>query len=181
VTARASCTLHLVRHADAEGAAPSGGDAARSLTPKGALQAAFLAGSFRRRGVRVERLCTSSKTRARETAALAFSDGPEPLVLEELAAGDTAATVRALREAAAGAATVAAVGHEPWLSQLAATLLAGRADALHLAFRKATVATLEGPLEPGAMTLVEFTSLRLVRALHDDGAASDVAGSADDS
>jgi phosphohistidine phosphatase SixA len=65
---------------------------------------------------------------------------------------------------------VVAVGHEPRLSELTSYLLTGRRDALAIAFRKASVATLQGRLAPGGMTLVAFAPMHVTRALLRDDA-----------
>jgi phosphohistidine phosphatase len=145
-------TLHLVRHADAVDAAAGTSDAERPLSRRGLAQARALAVEFGRLGLRVERLATSPRLRARETAQLAFPSGPPATVVEALAAGDPEATLATLR--ATGVGQVAAVGHEPFLSQLTAYLLTGRLDGVRVRVGKASVITLHGPLEAGRMTLV---------------------------
>jgi phosphohistidine phosphatase len=166
-------TLHLVRHAEAVDADPESGDAARPLTAKGAQQARTLATVFGLMGVRGALVCCSPRLRARQTAELLAPEGPEPTVVAELGAGDAAATAEALAAALAAAdgalrgdePSVVAVGHEPFLSELAAHLLAGATDALAIHVRKASVITLHGPLAAAGMTLAAFVPMRILRAL----------------
>jgi phosphohistidine phosphatase len=181
-------TLHLVRHADAADIGPlHPDDASRPLTPKGVAQARLLARALRRAGTGIDLLCASPRRRALQTAELIAPDGPPPTPLDALATGSADDTARALAAAVSGAAVsgaaaagsgaarparertvVVAVGHEPRLSELTSYLLTGRRDALAIAFRKASVATLQGRLAPGGMTLVAFAPMHVTRALLSD-------------
>jgi phosphohistidine phosphatase len=150
--ARRERLLHLVRHVDAVPAAAGMRDDDRPLSRRGEAQGRALAHEFERIGVRVDALAVSPRLRARETAALAFPEGPAPILLEVLGAGDPLATAAALR--ALDAERVAAVGHEPFLSALTAYLLTGSADGLAVKMGKGTVVTLTGEIIGGAMRLV---------------------------
>ena len=171
-------TLHLVRHADA---APGADDAARPLTLRGVMEARTLARSLRLAGVPLDLVCSSPRRRALQTAALLWPEGPDPTVVDELGAGDVVATAAALGRACAAAATgsangasvVAAVGHEPWLSQLTAYLLTGDPDQIAIRYRKATVATLEGRPAAGDMALVGLVPIYVARALLEAPAEAD--------
>ena len=187
--------LFLIRHARAaERGARYPDDTERPLVAKGEAQARLLAAAFERLGVRFERVTTSPWLRARQTAEpLRALSGGGVVVLDALSQGDPNETALALRgllaearslpgagvhagrqsaaAATATAARIAAVGHEPWLSMLAAWLLSGSASGLAIAFRKAAVMTLEGDLRAGGMTLTGFLPMRSVKAL--SGAVGD--------
>jgi phosphohistidine phosphatase len=165
--------LHLIRHAAAAERGPDyPDDTQRPLITKGERQARELAESLARGGVRVDLLASSPWLRAWQTAsALApLVRGGEPLALPELAQGDPARTAAALLAAAADAgasedACIAAVGHEPWLSCLAAHLLGADEVAPAIAFRKAAVMTLSGELHEGGMRIEALVPMRLRRRL----------------
>ncbi|HZG35201.1 MAG TPA: histidine phosphatase family protein [Gaiellaceae bacterium] len=126
--------LFLARHA---AAAPGHPDELRPLTPEGREQARALADRLAHEAVEV--VVVSPLLRARETgAAIARATGAELRVDERLAPG---AAVEDLRDAVDGAGdVVAAVGHQPDCSELAAALGAGE-----VAFAPATVLELELP------------------------------------
>jgi len=184
--------LHLIRHARADERGPAyPDDTLRPLVAKGEAQARALARAWERMGVRVDQLATSPWLRARQTADALRDRAGALVVTEALAQGDPARSARALarlatgsnpdapisggpddgwlaaRQPALASARVAAVGHEPWLSELAAWLLAGDAAALRVTFRKAAVLTLAGEPRPGGMALAAFIPMRTVKALLD--------------
>ena len=185
--------LYLIRHARAaERGARYPDDTERPLVAKGEAQARLLAEAFERLGVRFERVTTSPWLRARQTAEpLRALTGSELVVLDALAQGDPNETGLALRAllaesrsvpglgvhagrqaaavAAANATRIAAVGHEPWMSMLAAWLLSGSASGMAIAFRKSAVMTLEGEPRAGGMVLTSFLPMRTVKALYAPG------------
>lgn len=59
--------LFLLRHAEAEQDAP-GGDINRALTPRGTESAVLVGEQLRTRGERVQKICSSTALRARQTA-----------------------------------------------------------------------------------------------------------------
>jgi phosphohistidine phosphatase SixA len=126
--------LFLVRHA---AAAPGDPDELRPLTVEGREQARAL--GERLATASLEAVVASPLLRARETgAAIARAAGVELHVDERLGPG---ATAEDLRAAVAGAgAVVAAVGHQPDCSELAAALGAGE-----VAFPPAGLVELELP------------------------------------
>jgi phosphohistidine phosphatase len=142
--------LFLIRHAPAEPRDADIPDASRALTPRGTKKWARAVRGLRRLGVRFDRVYHSPWLRAVQTAE----------ALSPLVEGDTVVTTRlaeaptrALYDELAGA-RVALVGHEPWLSQLLATLaLGGPADGARFVLRKGGVAWLSGDAAPGAMKL----------------------------
>lgn len=168
--------LHLIRHADAAERGPAyPDDTQRPLTSKGERQAHALAEAYAQQRSRVDLLLSSPWLRAWQTAnaLVACSARRAPLALPELAQGDAALTCAALADAARAAGapavrTIAAVGHEPWLSRLAAYLLGAPDAAQAIVFRKAAVMTLSGELRRGGMRLEAFVPMRLRRRLRAD-------------
>jgi phosphohistidine phosphatase len=152
--------LLLVRHAEAAAVAATGLDADRPLTPKGHRQAARLASALVGWGETPTVVASSPWLRARTTAEALRGDAPL-VVVPELAAGDEAATARALAPLMGG--RLVAVGHEPWLSALAAWLLTGRAAGMRVHFRKGAALALSAPdgrLAAGALVLEGFVPVR---------------------
>ncbi len=155
-------TLWLIRHAEAEPRDPEVDDARRALTVAGKKRWRRAVRGLERLEVSFERVYHSPMLRAVETAA----------ALTALAAGDIA-ELSGLAEppdaqlvAGLAAENVALVGHEPWLSQLLALLVAGStAQAGRFAMKKGGVAQLEGAPQPGAMTLVALYPPRALRRL----------------
>ncbi len=183
--------LYLIRHARAaERGAHYPDDSVRPLVAKGEAQARLLRATFERLGVRFERLTSSPWRRALQTAEpLRVLAGGELVLLDALAQGDPNETALALRkllaegrslrapgrgpgngasDGPAAGGRIAAVGHEPWLSMLAAWLLSGRASGLAITFRKASVLVLEGEPRAGGMALTAFLPMRTVKALYPD-------------
>lgn len=124
-------TCYLVRHAIA---APKGpdwpDDSLRPLTSKGARRMREVVRGLAALGVDIEQVMTSPLLRARQTADLLVEGlggrgrrGAPVVTLQALAPGvGPAAVVQALA-AATVASSVALVGHEPDLGQLAAWML----------------------------------------------------------
>jgi phosphohistidine phosphatase len=122
--------LWLLRHADAE---PHGvvSDFERRLTARGEHQARAAGRAFSRMGVSFDRVFTSPRVRALETARLVCAElGGEPVVYEPLSGGFDAGDAAELlaSSANAGLATVLLVGHEPDLSGLVAALTGARVE-----------------------------------------------------
>jgi phosphohistidine phosphatase len=166
--------LYLIRHAAAESAGENGTDAVRPLTRRGAERFAAGIAGLERLGVRLDEIVHSPLLRAVGTADLLtpllrgssrvsayVARAPGPEILGEL---------RGER--------VALVGHQPWLSELAAWLTLGglgenaggtsettpgAKPSLHLG--KGSVAWLRGRAEPGAMVLRGLFTPRMLRKL----------------
>lgn len=145
--------LLIIRHAIAVDRSPDLDDAERPLTARGRRRFAQVARGLRAVGLGVELIMTSPWRRARETAAILADDDEEaPVVCEHLAGPPRAELLSVI--ARAGVARLAVVGHEPWLGELVAVLIAG--DARHgpqMPFKKGGVALLEGEARPGGMVL----------------------------
>lgn len=137
--------LYIVRHADAipQGDPSFADDAARPLTPRGLEQARAVAEVLVRKGVPLGAVVTSPLLRAKQTAeeiVRSWPSSPPALhVCDQLAPGSRRRKLaRALEEF--GAQAVAAVGHEPDLSQFTAWLMGSKKAKIKLA--KAGIACL---------------------------------------
>jgi len=150
--------LFLIRHAIAEEAHLGLSDAARALTLEGRERMLLELRGLERLGFRFERLLHSPLRRARETAELLA-----PLVAGELEVCELLAAPPgpALRACLAGE-SLALVGHEPWLTQLAGELLG---EAYGLPLKKGGVLVLEGAARPGGMQLVQALAPSALREL----------------
>jgi phosphohistidine phosphatase len=154
--------LYIIRHAIAVPVTEASSDAARPLTDKGKRRWQRAVVGLTRLGVRVDRVYHSPWLRAVQTAnelhALVkaetrvtelLAQAPSPRLLEALEGDD-----------------VALVGHEPWLGELCAWLLTGNPEhAPRFEFKKGAVAILEGPLQPGEMTLLSLLPPKLLRSV----------------
>lgn len=156
--------LWLVRHAIA---VPRGGDVldhARPLTPKGRARFEREVRGLYGLGVRFDRVYHSPWARAAQTAELLkpIATG-ERLALDALARPPDDDLLEALEGAGA---SVALVGHEPWMSELAALLLLGDPDlADRFSMKKGGMAHLQGDPGPAACRLVAFYPPKTLRRL----------------
>lgn len=150
----------LLRHADAEAARADRQDAERRLTPRGERAARGVAAAMRVLGLPVDAILTSPLLRARETAAIvadgyAIADRVE--VTPALAPGAGPDGVIAALGACRAAAGVLLVGHQPDLSEIASTLLAGTPQLVPLPFAKAALAGISVvTLPPRELGVIEF-------------------------
>lgn len=154
--------LHLVRHAIAAPASADRPDAARPLTPEGERKFADTARGMKRLGWEFDVVYHSPLLRAVQTAALLkpLLHGPTRVLPDLARAPDDELLARVDGE------RVALVGHEPYLSALVAWLVTGEiACGERIGIKKGGVATLEGPLRPGAMTLRALIPPKILRAL----------------
>lgn len=153
----ATVRLVLVRHAVAADEAPS--DAERALTADGRER-------FRKRSLPwlaahgpYDRVLHSPWKRAAQTAEMmkdCLGAGARLEACAALARPPDAATL-----AACAGERVAAVGHQPWLVELAALACFGPGGvglAGRIALRKGGALVLEGELKPGAMRWLELYS-----------------------
>jgi len=152
--------LYVVRHAIAVARRPDLDDALRPLTEKGRLRFQAVVRGLERLGVRLDVVLHSPWLRASQTGELLLPLLEGELVETELLAMDVSDEL--LAELPDGA--VAAVGHEPWVSDLVAWLVTGdpRAGAA-FSMKKGGVAWLEGTPEPGGMQLAGFWRPRSLR------------------
>jgi phosphohistidine phosphatase len=147
--------LYILRHGIAveHGTPGFKTDADRPLIPKGKRQLGQIAAAMRNMGLDFGLILSSPFLRARQTAEivakslklkkrLAFSDALTP-------DGDPKVLIRQLNELKPAPDNILLVGHEPYLSQLAALLISGGGMA-GVEFKKGGLCKLEtGPLRPG--------------------------------
>jgi phosphohistidine phosphatase len=138
--------LYVVRHAEA---LPVGGiisrDADRRLSPRGEEDAALMGRALAHLDPNLEIVVTSPLRRAVETGEIigeALSDHPIMHISEHLAPGlSPAALLRELMALSAGA-HIAAIGHQPDMSNFISHLIGGGREA-SVAMRTCAVARLE--------------------------------------
>jgi phosphohistidine phosphatase len=154
--------LFIVRHGIAEDVSADGSDAGRALTPRGRRRLEKSARALDRLGVAFDRVLFSPLLRAQETAEILMclcdeDEGCESEVVLDLAQPPGPELIARL--ARANVERIALVGHEPWLSQLAAWLVCGwrvfdeGTSAGVFDLGKGGVLHLSGDPTPGAMAL----------------------------
>jgi phosphohistidine phosphatase len=130
--------LILMRHAQAMGAAPSGGDRDRALSPVGRKEAALVGRALKDRGVRPDLAIVSAAKRTRETwtgvaEGMGLDSSPPWLEVEAALYNADAATLRRHVEAAEDRCeSLILIAHNPGVHQLAFDLLSdgGASDQL---------------------------------------------------
>ena len=155
--------LHLVRHAIAAPGPADRPDAARPLTAEGQRKFVAAVRGMQRLGWRLDVAYHSPLVRAVQTAELLHPllDGPTRALAELARAPDGDLLARVVE-----GERVALVGHEPYLSALAAWLVTGEiACGERIELKKGGVAVLAGPLRPGAMTLRALIAPKIMRTL----------------
>jgi phosphohistidine phosphatase len=136
--------LYLIRHAQAEVAEPGQRDAERKLTLKGLEQAKTLRKTLEHLEVKLDVVFTSPWRRARQTSSALEPVADHLEVLELLAAAPKPALVKRINEMDGVHASVALVGHQPWMSELTSLLLTGKPDfASSFEYRKCALYALE--------------------------------------
>jgi phosphohistidine phosphatase len=154
-------TLYLIRHAQADERGPNHpDDSKRPLIDKGVKQVKTLVKVLKALGIEFDALFSSPYTRAAQTAEPLLPQlkkGRHIHYLDSLATDDYTQLLIDVKERLAEKdKTVALVGHEPYLGQLAANLLTGDTDEPKLNFKKAALLELSGELEISQMTLEMF-------------------------
>ena len=124
---RKSCSLYLIRHAiAAERGRQWPDDSKRPLTHKGAARMRQIVLGLRELGVEFDLVLTSPLVRARQTADLLIAgvrSKPTLEVTDALAPGEPPVKVAAMLAKHSGRCSIALVGHEPGLGELAAWLV----------------------------------------------------------
>lgn len=154
--------LCVVRHAIAAEAAEGQRDSARPLTKQGKRKFELVVKALKLLGVEFELVVHSPLLRAVETAELmrGLLEG-EMRVTSRMAEPPSKALLGMFE-----AERVAAVGHEPYVSELTAWLVTGdRQLARAFPFKKGGVALLEGAPKPGEMFVTGFLSPAQLRAI----------------
>jgi phosphohistidine phosphatase len=160
--------LYLVRHAIAAERGPDWpDDTRRPLTERGIRRFTAAVDGLRAAGVRIDEICTSPLVRARQTAEILsrrLAGKPAVKTLDALAPGHEPELVLAELARITRATSVALVGHEPGLGQLAAHLIGSQAP---LAFRKGGVSRIDLPQigTPALGSLQWFMPPRVLRQL----------------
>lgn len=159
--------LLIIRHAIAvPRGTPGIPDEDRPLTPEGEQKFREAAEGLVKLVDRPDALLTSPWLRARQTAAIAAAAWGRlaPEETAALASGSFEDQAAVLDEYP-GDATVAVVGHEPWLSELLARLLGTRHDA-RLEFKKGGAALVDVPGRlVGGGSLVFYLPPKVLRKL----------------
>jgi phosphohistidine phosphatase len=157
--------LYVVRHAIAEPRSVGLRDADRELTAEGIARFEREVRGLKRLGIELDAVVHSPWRRAVQTAERLRPVAPAARwIASDLLVDDPArALLRLLDEAGA---SVAAVGHEPWMSELVAWLAVGDADlGGSIPMKKGAVAWLRGPVQPGQMALRGLWAPKHLRAV----------------
>jgi phosphohistidine phosphatase len=152
--------LFIIRHAEAAPRSKDIDDSARPLTDRGRRQWRRAASGLEWLGVHFDRLYHSPWLRAVETAnALAGLVKTESVVMQQLARPPNRALMAALQGERVGV-----VGHQPWLTQLAALAAFGHpAQGERIELKKGGMIWLEGEPRPGHMMLRALLPPKVLR------------------
>jgi phosphohistidine phosphatase len=162
--------LYLVRHAIAEERDPARwpDDAERPLSAKGVDRFERAARGLATLVPSVDLVLASPYARAWHTAEILAKEAswPLPVRTDELGSERTAEEALATIQAVRGAGAIAAVGHEPNLSELASLVVTGAID-LPLQLKKgaALAVTFVGAIEPGGAYLRWLLPPKALRSL----------------
>lgn len=147
--------VYIIRHGKAAQDSASGGDDDRALKGRGRRQAAWLGEWLAGEGRTPEVVVSSPILRAQQTAEIIVEMCGAPLRLEEdLSTRSQAGRVVDLL-GRQEAESVAIVGHNPTLEQLAGVLSAG----MGVRIRTGEMVVVEGEAEPGGARIVEVLRL----------------------
>lgn len=167
--------VYLMRHADAGEADPRRwpDDRQRPLSEAGHRDHAAVAAALRRMGVQFDRLLTSPLVRARQTAqitAAAYGGAPAPEQTPALGERASLPNLLAALAQLPADASVACVGHEPFLSGAVGALVS-RDGSARIEMRKSGMAALDFDGHPasGRGTLVFHVRPREILALAGSG------------
>jgi phosphohistidine phosphatase len=145
--------LYFLRHGIAEDHSPTGRDADRRLTDEGVREMQAAAAGMAALGLRLDRILSSPKARARHTAEIAAErlGLQEALSLETiLGHGFSHFDLATLLANEAAGARILLVGHQPDLSTVIGSLIGGG----NVQMKKASLAFLECyRIEPGGAEL----------------------------
>lgn len=139
--------IYLLRHAIAlDHGTPGVREEERPLTPEGAAKMRKAAEGMKELGVEFDALLTSPLVRARQTADIVAAVYNAKNVIQELPALKPGLTPEKLWVALkpyARCRRIMLVGHEPSLSELAASLLTGRPAGMNLIMKKGGLCLIE--------------------------------------
>lgn len=155
--------LLLVRHAQAAAQDPGRfpDDSLRPLLPKGRRIQRRLSAQLVKRGLTPTRVFSSPWKRAWQTARIVLEEAGlrkhARIPCQALAAPPDLGALAAEIGMVGPDEVVALVGHEPWMSSLAALLLTGPDGGLHIDFPKSGIMGIEtAGWEPGCGVLLFF-------------------------
>jgi phosphohistidine phosphatase len=161
--------LYILRHAEAEDEAESGGDEARPLTARGRERSRAAAGGLRALGLRFDAILSSPLLRASQTAEVVaeeYANNPPPQVLPALTPDVSPREALASLGPFARHDNVLVVGHEPQLGKLVGLLLtSGGAVTIRLKKGACVALGLPEAIEPGAAELRWMLTQRQLRKL----------------
>ena len=139
----------LVRHAQAAEQDPEQypDDALRPLVPKGRRTQRRISRQLLKRGIVPARVFSSPWKRAWQTARVLMREMGIPkeqrIRADSLAMAPDVEAIAAEIGEIGPEETIALVGHEPWMSELAARLLTGHSAGLRIDFEKSAVLAIE--------------------------------------
>lgn len=153
--------LLLIRHADAgeRDAQRWPDDRDRPITEKGEQRQEKMAKRLRKLGLKPVLLLSSPWKRAWQTAEITAEvlGCHAPVASDPLAASPSLTRIANAIGHRGADDVVALVGHEPWMSELAARLLTGQPSGVNIDFPKSGVMLLEAAqVKPGAAALEMF-------------------------
>lgn len=152
--------LTLIRHAIAVDRSLDLPDEARPLTEEGRTRFRDEVHAMRALNFTFDRLVHSPMLRAVETAELAARLVDGEIAVTELLAGPPIADLLGELHGE----RVAAIGHSPWLEQLAAWLVLGDAGlGGKIDLKKGGIVRLSGTLQPGQMLLTALIPPKVLR------------------
>jgi phosphohistidine phosphatase len=164
--------IMLVRHAQAGERDPARypDDADRPLTGKGKVTQAEVGEALRKRGLIPDAILSSPWKRAWQTAEIlgneiAGKKAIKPIATASLAEAPDLQVLGAEIANLGEVSSVALVGHEPWMGELASLLLAGDPDRVAFDFPKSGVIGIDAAsIEAGAGVLRFFLRPKLLTA-----------------
>lgn len=153
--------LLLIRHADAGERDPDRwpDDSLRPLTEKGERRHQKVAKRIRKLGLRPTLLLSSPWKRAWQTAEITAEElgCSPPVATDVLASPPSLARISSAVGSRDAEDVVALVGHDPWISELAARLLTGQPNGLNVDFPKSGIMLLSlEHVRAGSATLEMF-------------------------
>ena len=133
--------LYLVQHGDS---LPEEVNPERPLSERGQQDVTRLAEFLGRRGIRVQRVCHSGKTRARQTAEILAATVASGVAVEAMSGINPNDPVEPIAERIKDwDDDTLLAGHMPFMGRLAALLLTGKSESVVVAFQPGSVVCLE--------------------------------------
>jgi phosphohistidine phosphatase len=166
--------LFLIRHAIAVERTTTLDDAARPLSPRGVRRFIRAVSGLHCLGFGFDHVFHSPWLRAVQTAELLAPINAGMTEATELLADDPGDSLLALASRFPRTASIAFIGHAPWMSELLSLLVTGTTrHADNMPFKKGSVARLTGVPAAGKMRLCAMFSPRSLRRLGDPTASDD--------